>query len=74
MKMELVDRVLQRMSGLLDVNQMQDLKTALIISMEGLEIRKEQTALSTEVVDNWEYSRRFLQAMAVAGKAKGTIE
>lgn len=74
MKTELMDRVMQRMSGLLDVNQMQELKTALIISMEDLEIRKEQTELSTEVVDNWEYSRRFLQAMAMAGKAKGTIE
>ena len=74
MKMELIDKVLQRMTGILDQMQMQELKTALAISMEGLEIRKEQTELSTETTDNWEFSRRFLQAMAVAGKAQGTIK
>ena len=35
MKIELVDKVLQRMSGILNQNQMQELKTALIISMKG---------------------------------------
>ena len=73
MKMELIDRVLQRMMKLLDQTQMQALKMAMMICMEGLEIRKEQTELSTEVVDNWEFSKRFLQAMAVSGKAEGTI-
>ena len=74
MKMELVDKVLQRMSGILNQNQMQELKTALIISMDGMEVRKEQTELSTEITDNWEFSRKFLQGMVVAGKAKGTIK
>mgnify|MGYP002511143883 CR=1 FL=1 len=74
MKMELIEKVLQRMNGIIDQNQMQELKTALVISMEDLEIRKEQTELSTEITDNWEYNRKFLQAMIVAGKAKGTIE
>lgn len=74
MKMELIDAVLQRMMGILNQMQMQELKAALAISMEGLEIRKEQTELSTEVTDNWEFSRRFLQAMVVAGKAQGTIK
>ena len=74
MKMELIDKVLQRMTGLLDQLQMQELKTALAISMEGLEIRKEQTELSIEVADNWEYSRRFLQSMIVAGSSPGTIK
>ena len=74
MKMELIDAVMQRMMGMLDQTQLQTLKMAMIISMEGLEIRKEQTELSTEVTDNWEFSRRFLQAMVVAGKAQGTIE
>ena len=73
MKMELIDMVLQRMMGMLDQTQMQALKMAMVISMEGLEIRKEETELSTEVTDNWEFSRRFLQAMVVAGKAQGTI-
>lgn len=73
MKMELIDSVLQRMAGILDQDQMQALKMAMAISMEGLEIRKEQTELSTNVTDNWEYSRRFLQAMVVAGKSEGTI-
>ncbi len=73
MKMELIEMVLQRMVGLLDQAQLQALKLAMTISMEGLEIRKEQTELSTDVMDNWEFSRRFLQAMAVAGKAEGTI-
>lgn len=74
MKMELIEMVLQRMVGLLDQAQLQALKLAMTISMEGLEIRKEQTELSTDVMDNWEFSRRFLQAMAVAGKAEGTIK
>lgn len=73
MKMELIDRVLQRMMELLDQTQMQALKMAMVICMEEMEIRKEQTELSTEVVDNWEFSKRFLQAMAVSGKAEGTI-
>lgn len=73
MKMELIEMVLQRMSGLLDQDQMQALKMAMAISMEGLEIRKEQTELSTDVTDNWEYSRRFLQAQVIAGKSSGTI-
>lgn len=74
MKMELIDNVLQRMAGFLDQMQMQELKTALAVSMDGLDIRKEQTELSTEVTDNWEYSRRFLQAMVVAGSSPGTIK
>ncbi len=72
--MELIDNVLQRMAGFLDQMQMQELKTALAVSMDGLDIRKEQTELSTEVTDNWEYSRRFLQAMVVAGSSPGTIK
>ena len=74
MKMELIDMVLQRMMGMLDQAQLQALKMAMTICMEGLEIRKEQTELSTDVMDNWEFSRRFLQAMAVAGRAEGTIK
>lgn len=74
LKMELIEMVLQRMMGLLDQAQLQALKMAMTICMEGLEIRKEQTELSTDVMDNWEFSRRFLQAMAVAGKAEGTVK
>lgn len=74
MKMELIDKVMNRMAGILDIGQMQELKTALVISLEGMEVWKEQTELSTEVTDNWEYGQRFLQAMTMAGKAKGTIE
>lgn len=73
MKTELIDDVLQRMVEILDQTQMQALKLALTISMEGLEIQKEQTELSTEVTDNWEYSQRFLQSMVVSGKSQGTI-
>ena len=59
MKMELIEMVLQRMVELLDQAQLQALKLAMTISMEGLEIRKEQTELSTDVTDNWEFSRGF---------------
>ena len=72
--MELIESVLQRMTGILNQSQMQALKLAMVMTMEGLEIRKEQTELSTEVTDNGEFCRRFLQAMAVAGKAQGTIK
>lgn len=74
MKMELIDNVVNRMAGILDAAQIQELKAALTISLEGYQITREQTELSTEVTDNWEYGRRFLQAMTVAGKAPGTIE
>lgn len=74
MKMELIDKVLQRMTGILNQDQMQELKTALIISMDGMQIQKEQTELSTETTDNWEFCRRYLQAMVVAGMAQGTLK
>lgn len=74
MKTELIEKVVSRMVGILTTNQIQELKTALVISLEGLEIRKEQTELSTEVTDNGVYCRRFLQAMVMAGKSSGTIE
>lgn len=74
MKSELIERVLNRMAGILDDGQMQELKTAMAISMDGFEVRREQTALSTEVVDNWEYLRKYLQALLVAGRSSGTID
>lgn len=74
MKMELIDKVIQRMATVLDGGQLQELKAALVISLEGYQLTKEETSISTEVIDNWEYGRRFLQAISVAGKAKGTIE
>lgn len=60
MKMELIDRVMQRMMSVLDEKQLQELRMALVISLEGLTVEKEKTELSTEVIDNWEYVRRFL--------------
>lgn len=73
MKMEIIEKVVQRMSGILDTGQMQELKMAMIICMEGYEIQKESTELSTEVVGNWEYCMRFLQNMVVSGKSPGTV-
>lgn len=55
MKMELIDRVMQRMMDILDEKQLQELRMALVISLEGLTVEKEKTELSTEVIDNWEY-------------------
>ena len=37
MKMELIDRVMQRMMGTLDEKQLQELRMALVISLEGKE-------------------------------------
>ena len=73
MKMEIIEKVVQRMSGILQTDQLQELKMAMIICMEGYEIQKEHTELSTEVVGNWEYCRRFLQNMVVTGKSPGTV-
>ena len=69
MKMELVDRVMQRMMDILDEKQLQELRMALVISLEGLTVEREKTELSTEVIDNWEYVRRFLQAFLKIGRA-----
>ena len=74
MKMELIDRVMQRMMSVLDEKQLQELRMALVISMEGLTVEKEKTELSTEVIDNWEYVRRFLQAFLMSGKSQETVK
>ena len=58
MKMELIDRVMQRMMGTLDEKQLQELRMALVISLEGFVVEREKTELSTEVIDNWEYVPR----------------
>ena len=73
-KSELIERVMNRMTGVLNTGQLQELKIALAISMDGLEVRREQTELSTEVMDNWEYLRKYLQALLIAGRSQGTIE
>lgn len=74
MKTELVERVMQRMSGILDDYELQELKLAMMMAMDGMVVEKECTELSTEVMDNSEYSRKYLQAMLMSGKSPGTIE
>lgn len=74
MKMELIDRVMQRMMGTLDEKQLQELRMALVISLEGFVVEREKTELSTEVIDNWEYVRRFLQAFLMSGKSQETVK
>ena len=74
MKMELIDRVMQRMMGTLDEKQLQELRMALVISLEGFVVKREKTELSTEVIDNWEYVRRFLQAFLMSGKSQETVK
>ena len=74
MKAEVAEKVLNRMAGKLDREQLQELKAALVISLEGYQVMREETQLSTEVVDNWAYAQKFFQALIVAGKAKGTID
>ena len=55
MKMELIDKVLQRMIGVINESQLQELRMALVMVLEGLTVEREKTELSTEVIDNWEY-------------------
>ena len=74
MKTEVVEKVMNRMADKLDPGQLQELKSALVISLEGYQITHEETQLSTEVHDNWAYAQKFFQALIVAGKAKGTID
>ena len=74
MKTEVVEKVMNRMADKLDPKQLQELKSALVISLEGYQITHEETQLSTEINDNWAYAQKFFQALIVAGKAKGTIE
>lgn len=62
------------MADKLDPKQLQELKSALVISLEGYQVTREETQLSTEVHDNWAYAQKFFQALIVAGKAKGTID
>ena len=74
MKTEVVEKVMNRMADKLDPKQLQELKSALVISLEGYQVTLEETQLSTEVNDNWTYVQKFFQALIVAGKAKGTID
>ena len=69
MKTEVVEKVMNRMADKLDPGQLQELKSALVISLEGYQITHEETQLSTEVHDNWAYAQKFFQALIVAGKA-----
>lgn len=73
MKREFVERVKEKMADILNEAQLQELEMAITICLGGLELRKECTAISTEVIDNWEYLRLFLQHMIVSGKSRGTV-
>ena len=73
MKKEFIERVKNRLVHIMDESQMQELEMAIIICLDGLELQKECTELSTEVVNNWEYCKRYLQYLVVSGKSKGTI-
>lgn len=73
MKRKFIENVKNRMIGILDQGQMQELEMAIIICLNGIQMQRETTELSTEVVDNWEYCRRYLQSLVVSGKSKGTI-
>ena len=70
MKMELIDKVMQRMIGVINESQLQELRMALVMALEGVTVQREHTELSTEVVDNWEYVRKFLQAFLMSGKSE----
>ena len=74
MKREFVERVKNRLVHVLEESQMQELEMAITICLDGLQLQKECTELSTEVVNNWEYCKRYLQYLVVSGKSKGTIE
>lgn len=54
LKTEVVEKVLNRMADKLDPEQLQELKSALVISLEGYQVTREETQLSTEVYDNWD--------------------
>lgn len=74
MKMELIDKVMQRMIGVINESQLQELRMALVMALEGATVQREHTELSTEVVDNWEYVRKFLQAFLMSGKSEETVK
>lgn len=73
MKREFIERVKNRLVHVLEESQMQELEMAITICLDGLQLQKECTELSTEVVNNWEYCKRYLQYLVVSGKSKGTI-
>lgn len=73
MKREFIEQVKMRMAGILNEEQLQELEMAITISLGGLQLQKACTEVSTEVIDNWEYLRLFLQHMIVSGKSQGTV-
>ena len=73
MKREFIERVKNRLVHVLEESQRQELEMAITICLDGLQLQKECTELSTEVVNNWEYCKRYLQYLVVSGKSKGTI-
>ena len=72
MKREFIENVKTRMAHILDEAQLQELQMALSICLGGIELQKECTEVSVEVIDNYEYLRLFLQHMVVSGKSRGT--
>ena len=72
MKREIIENVKRKMVAVLDEVQLQELEMVLVLCLGGVQIQKECTELSVEVVDNWEYLRMFLQHMVVSGKSRGT--
>ncbi len=74
MKQEIIDQVVNRMAEVLTGMQLQELKMAMVIALEGYTVTKEQTELSTEVIDNYAYMAKYLQSLAVSGHSQGTID
>lgn len=74
MKMQLIDNVMNLMVKTLDEKQLQELKTALIISLDNYDIVKRETSLSTEVINNWEYAKKYVQNLIISGKSSGTVD
>lgn len=72
MKREFIENVKNRLVHVLDENQMQELEMAIALCLGGIHLQKECTEVSTEVIDNWEFLRLFLQHMVVSGKSRGT--
>lgn len=73
MKREFIENVKSRLVHVLDDCQMQEVEMVLSLCLGGVILQKECTEVSSEVIDNFEYLRMYLQHMVVSGKSNGTI-
>lgn len=73
LKSDVQNAILNDMTPYLTENQLERLKSSLIMNMHGMDIVQEETSLSTVTDDNMEYLMKFRNEMKVSNTADSTV-